>query len=278
MSKTDMNSDKYKGETLPPTMRLQKKTKQRNLTIVAIRLETNTKMVTQVVPKRLEEEDLPPLKTTKRNRDSPALSTEGTLFVNGTAAIGFMDDDFVCATIDWWPPQKCDYGTCSWGSASLLNLVSQQLRQHILDPSVLDGISQTFKSLQSLLEKSNTPAVAWVGESGGAYNSGHNLTVTLKFKSEVSTESPGRLSYLNFQGLRGSKGSQNVREEYHLTAKDGDLHSKVMLLNGKALSVDSSGNIPALEPITVGSSDPTTVAPFSIVFVHIPSIIVPACK
>ncbi|PQQ03775.1 heparanase-like protein 3 isoform X2 [Prunus yedoensis var. nudiflora] len=49
-------------------------------------------------------------------------STEGTLFVNGTAAIGFIDDDFVCATIDWWPPQKCDYGTCSWGSASLLNL------------------------------------------------------------------------------------------------------------------------------------------------------------
>lgn len=49
------------------------------------------------------------------------------------------------------------------------------LIQKILDPSVLDGISQTFKSLQSLLEKSNTPAVAWVGESGGAYNSGHNL-------------------------------------------------------------------------------------------------------
>ncbi|BFG18927.1 hypothetical protein CerSpe_052010 [Prunus speciosa] len=501
-------------------------------------------------------------------------STEGALFVNGTAAIGFIDDDFVCATIDWWPPQKCDYGTCSWGSASLLNLdlgnaillnaikafsplkirlggtlqdkviyqteespqpstsfrkdgselfgftqgylpmsrwdqlniffnktgavvifglnalrgrtinsqgaavgawnssnaeslirytVKKGYRIHgwelgnelsgngvgtrvaagqyasdtkslqsivqsvyagfeakpqvlapggffdenwftefihktpqslqvvthhiynlgpgsagdlipkILDPSVLDGISQTFKSLQSLLEKSNTPAVAWVGESGGAYNSGHNLVTnafvfsfwyldqlgmsasydtktycrqtliggnyglldtntfvpnpdyysallwhrlmgnkvlstsfpgTKKLRAyahcskktqgitvllinldsnttvqvRVSTESAGRLSYLNFQGLQGSKASQNVREEYHLTAKDGDLHSKVMLLNGKALSVDSSGNIPTLEPITVGSSDPTTVAPFSIVFVHIPSITVPACK
>lgn len=105
-----------------------------------------------------------------------------------------------------------------------------------------------------------------------------NLDSNTKVQVRVSTESPGRLSYLNFQGLRGSKASQNVREEYHLTAKDGDLHSKVMLLNGKALSVDSSGNIPALEPITVGSSDPTTVAPFSIVFVHIPSITVPACK
>lgn len=59
-------------------------------------------------------------------------STEGTLFVNGRAAIGFIDDDFVCATIDWWPPQKCDYGTCSWGSASLLNLVSHQLPQQFL--------------------------------------------------------------------------------------------------------------------------------------------------
>lgn len=53
-----------------------------------------------------------------------SLSTEETLFVNKTAAVGATDDDFICATIDWWPPQKCDYGTCSWGSASLLNLVS----------------------------------------------------------------------------------------------------------------------------------------------------------
>jgi hypothetical protein len=37
--------------------------------------------------------------------------------------IGNIDDDFICATLDWWPPQKCDYGTCSWGLASLLNLV-----------------------------------------------------------------------------------------------------------------------------------------------------------
>lgn len=49
---------------------------------------------------------------------------EDTVFVNGTVAIGSIDDDFVCATIDWWPPEKCDYGTCSWGSASLLHLVS----------------------------------------------------------------------------------------------------------------------------------------------------------
>jgi hypothetical protein len=50
-------------------------------------------------------------------------AVEGIVFIDGEAAIGKIDDDFVCATIDWWPPEKCDYGTCSWGEASLLNLV-----------------------------------------------------------------------------------------------------------------------------------------------------------
>lgn len=51
-------------------------------------------------------------------------SIEGLVRINGIEPIGKIDDDFVCATLDWWPPEKCDYGTCSWGSASLLNLVS----------------------------------------------------------------------------------------------------------------------------------------------------------
>jgi heparanase 1 len=48
---------------------------------------------------------------------------KGTVIIDGSSVIGNIDDDFVCATLDWWPPQKCDYGTCSWGLASLLNLV-----------------------------------------------------------------------------------------------------------------------------------------------------------
>lgn len=48
---------------------------------------------------------------------------KGTVFINGKAPIGKIDDDFVCATLDWWPPEKCDYGRCSWDHASLLNLV-----------------------------------------------------------------------------------------------------------------------------------------------------------
>ena len=62
---------------------------------------------------------------------SATVSTSTTAFAGGEAVVvdsrsvvAVTDDDFVCATLDWWPPEKCDYGTCSWGLASLLNLVS----------------------------------------------------------------------------------------------------------------------------------------------------------
>lgn len=61
---------------------------------------------------------------TSNGREWSGNVVSGTVFVNGTAPIGTTDDNFICATIDWWPPEKCDYGTCSWEKASLLNLVS----------------------------------------------------------------------------------------------------------------------------------------------------------
>ncbi|CAL5400454.1 unnamed protein product [Camellia sinensis] len=74
------------------------------------------------------------------------------------------------------------------------------------------------------------------------------------------------------------KMSKMEREEYHLTAKDGNLHSQIMLLNGKILTVNSFGEIPPMEPVRVNSSEPVTVAPFSIVFAHIPNVVLPACR
>jgi len=51
-------------------------------------------------------------------------STEkGVVIINRKAFIRSIDNDFVCAALDWWPPQKCDYGKCSWGQTSPLNLV-----------------------------------------------------------------------------------------------------------------------------------------------------------
>lgn len=69
-----------------------------------------------------------------------------------------------------------------------------------------------------------------------------------------------------------------MREEYHLTPKHGDIHSQTMLLNGQVLDVDGSGMIPSLEPKRVNPSEPIIVAPSSIVFIDIPTILVPACK
>lgn len=76
----------------------------------------------------------------------------------------------------------------------------------------------------------------------------------------------------------GKETTEFIREEYHLTAKDGDLHSQTMLLNGNILSVDSDGRIPELEPVLVEATDPIAVAPFSIVFAHIPYFHAPACR
>ena len=47
----------------------------------------------------------------------------GTISIDGKFAIGKINDDFVYATLEWWPPEKCDYSICSWGLASLLNQV-----------------------------------------------------------------------------------------------------------------------------------------------------------
>uniref|UniRef100_A0A5B7C9A5 Putative heparanase-like protein 3 n=1 Tax=Davidia involucrata TaxID=16924 RepID=A0A5B7C9A5_DAVIN len=260
--------------------------------------------------------------------------------------------------------------------------VDDHLVDKILDPSYLDGGSQPFRSLQSILKNSRTSTTAWVGEAGGAYNSGHNLvtnafvfsfwyldqlgmassydtktycrqtliggnygllntstfvpnpdyysallwhrlmgrnvlstsfsgTKKIRAYAHCSKQSVGiTLLLINLDGnttvevgvsvenastngtstqqqtrrtkfariRRHSKIGVITREEYHLTAKDGDLHSQTVLLNGKILTVNSSGMIPPLEPIRVNLSEPITVAPFSIVFAHIHSMHVPACR
>ncbi|GAV82086.1 Glyco_hydro_79n domain-containing protein [Cephalotus follicularis] len=504
------------------------------------------------------------------------VTVEGTVFIGGRSAIGKIDDDFLCATLDWWPPEKCDYGTCSWDHASLLNLdlnnkillnaiqafsplkirlggtlqdnviyntedntqpcvpfvknpsemfgftqgclqmyrwdelnaffkksgaeiifglnalagrsiqpdgsargawdsanaeslirytvdkeysihgwelgnelsgngvgtrvaadqyamdtnhlenivrniyrdvdakpliiapggffdanwfknfmnktsnsldvithhiynlgpgVDEHLVEKILDPSYIDGEANTFSGLQNILRSSATKTIAWVGESGGAYNSGHNLVTNafvfsfwyldqLGMSSKYDTKTycrqtliggnygllntatfepnPDYYSALLWHRLMGrnvlstsfsgtkkirsythcakqSKGitlllinldnsttvqanvvfntarrvhhkhkshktrsilvtSEITREEYHLTAKDGNLHSQTMLLNGDILTVNPSGDIPPFEPLHVNSTSPITVTPFSIVFVHMPYVVLPACR
>ncbi|KAK3021014.1 hypothetical protein RJ639_045145 [Escallonia herrerae] len=44
------------------------------------------------------------------------------LVVNGTAVLAETDADYICATIDWWPHDKCNYNQCPWGYSSVINL------------------------------------------------------------------------------------------------------------------------------------------------------------
>jgi len=47
---------------------------------------------------------------------------EATVIVKGSTRIAETDENYVCATIDWWPPEKCNYNQCPWGQSSILNL------------------------------------------------------------------------------------------------------------------------------------------------------------
>lgn len=80
----------------------------------------------------------------------------------------------------------------------------------------------------------------------------------------------------SFTGVDEAAGA--VRDEYHLTPKDGNLRSQVMLLNGKALATDAAGNIPTLEAVKVDAAQPIAVAPYSIVFARISHLNAPACS
>ncbi|KAL2621481.1 hypothetical protein R1flu_001686 [Riccia fluitans] len=44
------------------------------------------------------------------------------LFINASRIVATVDDHFLCATLDWWPPSKCNYGWCPWDQAGILDL------------------------------------------------------------------------------------------------------------------------------------------------------------
>ena len=58
-------------------------------------------------------------------------SENGRVWIDGERKIAETDTNFVCATIDWWPPQKCDFGTCSWDHSSLLSVVTFFFHLHL---------------------------------------------------------------------------------------------------------------------------------------------------
>ncbi|XXG55647.1 hypothetical protein AAC387_Pa03g3267 [Persea americana] len=51
-----------------------------------------------------------------------SLGEKVTVTVRVVTTSAETDDPFVCATLDWWPPTKCDCKMCPWGNGSILNL------------------------------------------------------------------------------------------------------------------------------------------------------------
>ncbi|XP_028762076.1 heparanase-like protein 1 [Neltuma alba] len=241
--------------------------------------------------------------------------------------------------------------------------VDKTLINKIQDPYFLSQVAQTFKDISTAVKEYTPWAQPWVGESGGAYNSGgkdvshtfangfwylDQLGMTSTFNHRVycrQTLIGGNYGLLNttsfipnpdyygallWHKLMGSKvlsvhhegspylrtyahcsknnagvtlllinmsnsTSFNVtvkpdmnlypdqssdlkkREEYHLTPKDGNIQSDIVSLNGKALRLTKSHDIPAIKPVLVNLSSPITVAADSFVFARLSYLNAPAC-
>ncbi|KAL7163783.1 hypothetical protein ACSBR2_039831 [Camellia fascicularis] len=245
--------------------------------------------------------------------------------------------------------------------------VDSDLIYKVQDPYFLDQIAQTYKDVSTTINLFGPWAGAWVGEAGGAYNSGgkdvshtfadgfwylDQLGMTSTFNHKVfcrqaliggnygllntTTFIPnpdyygallwhrlmGKIvlqttydssPYLRVYSHCSKKGSgislllinmsnsttyevsvaddlnfypENYddnqqllhREEYHLTPKDGNIQSDVLMLNGVPLVLTESKDIPAMYPVLVHASNPISVAPDSIVFATLKDFKAPACS
>ncbi|XP_073147180.1 heparanase-like protein 2 [Henckelia pumila] len=87
-----------------------------------------------------------------------AFAQDVKLNVESVTNIAKTDDNFICATLDWWPSDKCDYGQCPWGQAGLLNLD--------LDNKILANAIRAFNPLRIRLGGSLQDQVLYkVGDS-----------------------------------------------------------------------------------------------------------------
>ncbi|KAK6945858.1 hypothetical protein RJ641_013402 [Dillenia turbinata] len=82
---------------------------------------------------------------------------------------------------------------------------------------------------------------------------------------------------LNLYPEQVSSDGRQKREEYHLTPKDGNIQSDVLLLNGSPLQLTDSLDIPAMNPKLVDPASPIILAPDSIVFATLRDFNAPAC-
>ncbi|KAJ4883243.1 Heparanase-like protein 1 [Raphanus sativus] len=63
-----------------------------------------------------------------------------SIVIQGASRIAETDENFVCATLDWWPHDKCNYDNCPWGYSSVINM---DLSRPILSKAI-----QAFRPLR----------------------------------------------------------------------------------------------------------------------------------
>ncbi|CAN1795751.1 Heparanase-like protein 1 [Linum perenne] len=299
---------------------------------------------------------------------------------------GFYDKDWYDKLLKITGPGRLDIVT-----HHIYNIgagVDPNLIQHILDPSILNTVLVTFRDLSQTLQRNGPWASAWVGEAGGAYNSGgyhisdtfvnsfwylDQLGMAATYNTKVycrqsligghygllntttfvpnpdyysallwhrlmgksvlgvtSTASPylryyahcskGRegitLLLINLsnntdftvnvrsssnseltlqESIHGSNSFMNsikrsilwigseasdeslLREEYHLSPKDGNLQSQTTVLNGIPVQLTEEGDLPKLEPVRTSLSSPLFISSLSIAFIVLPNFDAPAC-
>ncbi|KAI3452890.1 hypothetical protein Pfo_009553 [Paulownia fortunei] len=241
--------------------------------------------------------------------------------------------------------------------------VDPTLIYKVQDPYFLDQIAQTYKDISTSIKLFGPWTGAWVGEAGGAYNSGgkevshsfvdgfwyldqlgmtstynhkvfcrqsliggnyallntttfipnpdyygallwhrlmgknvlsasHNGSPYLRIYSHCSKKTAGisvlvinmsnfttfEVTVVDDTNLNPKEYKDaNQREEYHLTPKDGNILSDVLLLNGTPLKPTESSDIPAMNPQLVDAALPIKVTPDSIVFATLKGFKAPAC-
>lgn len=67
-------------------------------------------------------------------------SEDARLVIDTSSTVANTDANYICATIDWWPQDKCNYNRCPWGSSSVINL-------NLSHPFLINAI-QAFKNLR----------------------------------------------------------------------------------------------------------------------------------
>ncbi|VAI28050.1 unnamed protein product [Triticum turgidum subsp. durum] len=89
-----------------------------------------------------------------------------TVIVRGSKTIAATSDEFICATLDWWPPEKCNYDQCPWGKASILNMLLAHYASESEAPYKIKCAVITF-GLNALRGRKQIRKGVW----GGAWNS-----------------------------------------------------------------------------------------------------------